>query len=635
MSSSNIIEQLEEYSRKNITSQRSTPSAVALVREIYNKITNITTNVLYEKIKQNSITLQSSDTIKFTYLSHGRITITEANSLEKDTVIDLRCGIFYKKNIEDQITLEKNNKNLQVYNSMMFTLAGRLESDYKTFHKLLDKQLKNEQLEDESTEENFQMEEIQYRELELQESEKLLEEILTKNQPTKSKPNTVVINNSNNVEPIPKFSEETDCSQIIHLTYNYFQATDLETTKNQLIHKAPESMKEWIEEATTIEEITHLLRKLCKSEKSYSPAIPQQQNGETLKDYFQRFSKWKYNHKKFSPFKFLAEDKKTMFGIFATGAKRTEQSIIVNLNLNSLEEIMNNLEKFPNHTKTFHSSPQNKKKPLFKPKPDETQSKTESKTCKRCGFTHPGSEKTCFRTKDVKGQIINTSPTPEALKAKEKLNKKQDRRESHHLFLTGTKEQMHSSKTIPTTNLTAIIDCGGQNNFIHPSLLPKEAIITPQKNTIIQTYGEYQTTAITKLNCKFLETEQETEFIIFAEEQDVQILIGYPELKRRNISINFGQTENNRTPIEFPPIQSKTKPSSDPLKKHNIQFIQHPKFAKTRMSNFKGKTEKVQEKPKPTSKTGNYHKITYRCVTDHTFTTDGDSETRRQNSTGE
>ena len=60
-----------------------------------------------------------------------------------------------------------------MHNTMVFMLAGRLESNYKVFYNLLDKKNpKDKQLEADSTEEGNQIEETQYRKLEIQENEK-------------------------------------------------------------------------------------------------------------------------------------------------------------------------------------------------------------------------------------------------------------------------------------------------------------------------------------------------------------------------------------------------------------------------------------------------------------------------------
>ena len=54
------------------------------------------------------------------------------------------------------------------------------------------------------------------------------------------------------------------------------------------------------------------------------------------------------------------------------------------------------------------------------------------------------------------------------------------------------------------------------------------------------------------MNCKFLETEKITEFIVLNEEQDPIIIIGFPELKRRKISIDCLIWKNNKVQIQFP-----------------------------------------------------------------------------------
>ena len=98
---------------------------------------------------------------------------------------------------------------------------------------------------------------------------------------------------------------------------------------------------------------------------------------------------------------------------------------------------------------------------------------------------------------------------------------------------------MHGSETQNTTpNLEVLLDTGGSQNFIHPSLLPKDAPTTKRKNTITQSYGEYETSLTTEINCKLLGTERKTKFIILNEEQNPIIIIGFPELKRRGIQFN-------------------------------------------------------------------------------------------------
>ena len=78
-----------------------------------------------------------------------------------------------------------------------------------------------------------------------------------------------------------------------------------------------------------------------------------------------------------------------------------------------------------------------------------------------------------------------------------------------------------------SSNLVAILGTGGSQNCIHPSFISKKAIITNQPNTIIQSFGQYQTKKITKMNCKFLETGKVTEFIVLNEAQDPIIIIGF------------------------------------------------------------------------------------------------------------
>ena len=124
--------------------------------------------------------------------------------------------------------------------------------------------------------------------------------------------------------------------------------------------------------------------------------------------------------------------------------------------------------------------------------------------------------------------------------------------------------------------------------------------------------------SIIELNCKILHTERITKFIVLNEQQEPTIIIGYPELKKRGIYINYNKV-TNRERICFPSSNGCIKATNtmltkiletydkvfddyihkkdgNPLKNHTIDLIQKPKFGRTRAPNFKGMQDKVELK---------------------------------------
>ena len=105
--------------------------------------------------------------------------------------------------------------------------------------------------------------------------------------------------------------------------------------------------------------------------------------------------------------------------LLALGSNAECRTIIMEKKFKNFKEVLHGMKFFPK-TGTKPLIPQ-KKQLKSEPKP-----KHKKTPCLRCGCLHPGTEKTCFRTKNAKNEIISTPLSSEAKEARDRMLKKKE-----------------------------------------------------------------------------------------------------------------------------------------------------------------------------------------------------------------
>ena len=100
-------------------------------------------------------------------------------------------------------------------------IACKTNANYNQFHKLIDERAKNSNSDEDSTTED---EEAKCLEEEIRKEELWFEGYLKGTIPQPSSDKTIVINNTYQPDPIPKFTSKTDSKSLIHIISEFQQS---------------------------------------------------------------------------------------------------------------------------------------------------------------------------------------------------------------------------------------------------------------------------------------------------------------------------------------------------------------------------------------------------------------------------